>query len=136
MQSQRRKKACKECRTHKIKCSAEPPEICSRCRRLRLSCVLTSDTRSRQTKAQLQRELEALKSLVKQPTQLVQDSNPALTYIPGQHQANIETPAFPGPLLCSSEQIHVVSFPDTTCSPRILDGQELSSSEISHCFKL
>ncbi|KAI0135809.1 hypothetical protein F4814DRAFT_402598 [Daldinia grandis] len=137
MQSQRRKKACKECRTHKIKCSAEPPEICSRCRRLGLPCILTSDARSRRTKAQLQRELEALKGLTSQPTsQSVDDHNSTTAYTLSQDQANGDALAFIGPSSSLSNEVTTITSLNNPCLPRVLDGWELGSVKINDCFKL
>ncbi|KAL6903235.1 hypothetical protein GGI43DRAFT_401549 [Trichoderma evansii] len=54
----RRRPACRECRVQKVKCDAEPPNFCTRCRRMQLECVIAPTPASRRTKAQLQRELE------------------------------------------------------------------------------
>ncbi|PTB36661.1 hypothetical protein M441DRAFT_62116 [Trichoderma asperellum CBS 433.97] len=54
----RRRPACRECRVQKVKCDTEPPNPCTRCRRMQLECVIVPTPASRRTKAQLQRELE------------------------------------------------------------------------------
>ncbi|KAL7947515.1 hypothetical protein V8C42DRAFT_318000 [Trichoderma barbatum] len=58
----RRRPACRECRVQKVKCNAEPPEPCARCRYMGLSCVVAPTNASRRTKAQLQREVDAMRS--------------------------------------------------------------------------
>ncbi|KAJ4858218.1 aconitase family (aconitate hydratase) domain-containing protein [Trichoderma breve] len=57
----RRHPACRDCRVQKVKCDAEPPASCTRCRHMQLSCVVERTPASRRTKAQLQSELEAMR---------------------------------------------------------------------------
>ncbi|EHK17250.1 uncharacterized protein TRIVIDRAFT_205851 [Trichoderma virens Gv29-8] len=57
----RRHPACRDCRVQKVKCDAEPPASCTRCRHMQLLCIVERTPASRRTKAQLQSELEAMR---------------------------------------------------------------------------
>ncbi|KAL7916132.1 hypothetical protein GGI35DRAFT_21864 [Trichoderma velutinum] len=61
-----RVKACNACRQLKLRCDAHPDNYgpCSRCRRTQRDCVVSASfkRRTRQTKADLQRELDRLRS--------------------------------------------------------------------------
>lgn len=127
----------------KVKCDGHPPESCSRCRRMRLPCVPPTNLTTRQTKAQLQRELDILKGrLVPQGSHT--DNHNISTTVSGLVTAEqIPSPALPtastGPLGISSTQGNdglSTEFDPKGCSHRSLDGESIESYKIRDCFNL
>ncbi|KAI1083699.1 hypothetical protein F5B20DRAFT_528147 [Whalleya microplaca] len=131
-----RKKACKECRQQKIRCHTEPPGACSRCQRMGLKCVTASNSDHRQTKAQLQRELDMLKragpssrndfAATRSGGSAI-DPSPCID-VPSSTTCNI--------LLTTPNHVSVFTSDNSQCSPRTFNGQEIEAREIQACFDL
>ncbi|KAI1104081.1 hypothetical protein F4804DRAFT_308180 [Jackrogersella minutella] len=149
MPPMKRKKACQLCRSQKAKCDAEPPRICSRRRRMGLLCVLSSDTNARQTKAQLQHELDQLKMVEhsgQDKYRSVWTENqiyPATATGASVDMVSVASqPSMPtlphGDIQVSSADYgppnSVPNFYKT--SSRILDGDEIEGWKIQHCFMM
>lgn len=127
-----------------IRCDAQPPDVCSRCQHMGLHCTLTTDAGVRQSKAQLQRELEMLRekseavgsglrrpsfSHAKPPSVIsIQASDPP-------HQPPLSTALSYSISPVAMHDPSLVSAGDR-CSVRALDGQDLEASKIQDCFDL
>ncbi|KAK7757120.1 hypothetical protein SLS62_000667 [Diatrype stigma] len=98
----------------------------SRCRRMGLQCVLASTPGVRQTKAQLQRQLESLRH----------NTNGETASPPVIHEQTIASM----PTICSSSisPTAIAGYvpPIVDCSSRELDGQVVEARKIRGCFDM
>lgn len=146
------RKACTECRQQKARCDAylTPGEPCSRCRRLRLQCII-SDPFKREHKrkrlSDLEKEAALLRRRLKHTASLSENGiSPArhLTQSPSDfdHASSAKiTPNAPdsqlpiavsaGPSLSAVNSVRIAN----TTSPRELDGVALTSAVIDELFR-
>lgn len=143
--------------TYQIRCDAEYPDECSRCRRLGLACVKSVNTNTaRKTKAQLQRELEMLKASSPGRTTRDRDAveespDPSTLSQPQVSPSNITPTAIPAADIdCVLNQnmpfsiatpLAASNAPEPSsdigpCASRSLDGHEVDSRKIRDCFAM
>ncbi|KAB5560325.1 hypothetical protein GE09DRAFT_962033 [Coniochaeta sp. 2T2.1] len=129
----RRRKACEQCRQQKIRCDGEPPQICSRCHRMGLRCVLSSNPNVRKTKAQLQREVELLR-LQSEPT----SSTATQQLFSGSDGSHVDPAVSISSYIVSPVESHGPSAAslDERCCARDFSGQEIDALKIRDCFEL
>ncbi|KAH8885394.1 hypothetical protein GQ53DRAFT_751127 [Thozetella sp. PMI_491] len=148
MPPERRRKACRECRAQKIRCDAEPPATCSRCRRMSLTCVLSSNPNARQTKAQLQKEIERLKDKDVPGSHLSPAAISSLSDTPSVIQAfskgkaRRESEVVPNSAVTfsisppASNDFSTLANEDERCSSRTCNGHDFEAHKIRDCFAL
>ncbi|KAF2014952.1 hypothetical protein BU24DRAFT_225515 [Aaosphaeria arxii CBS 175.79] len=155
-----RRKACVECRQQKIRCDVEqhktPHDPCSRCQKMSLECrILPTSTRNlRQTKAEMRRELEALRMnlhhghdvaghVMQTPTSHAGTSD-------GQHYSPIGPGSYSNESGRDASASMSPSFHDapsgpptrrsshghTATLPRVLDNYVVDAKRIDDCFAL
>jgi hypothetical protein len=129
-----------------IKCSAEPPEICARCRRLGLRCVVVDNGHHRQTKAQLRRELEGLRSGSISAAPQTGDTSSPETSRSGHLESHgggsgSDTTNLLGLSSVGQGPDGEVAgsspwFTNEPCLSRSIQGREVVSTTIRNCFRL
>jgi hypothetical protein len=121
--------------TMQIRCDAQQqqPQRCTRCKKMGLDCIIlpTSAKSSRRTKAELQRELDSLKTEVQKQAQTFVsppgDIHPRNVTSPRSHTVSpesVQLEASPGPLDAANTL------------PRTLNGLFVEANRIDDCFAL
>jgi transcriptional regulatory protein LEU3 len=108
------------------RCDAEPPAICSRCRRFGLDCVLASNPHARRTKAELQRELDKINTTKSSQADSRSRDSPA----PGERSC-LTTPPYG-----DSVKPSFANTIDVACSARVLDGEAFDAQTLKDCYYL